>query len=716
MKKVHLLLIFYISSITFLVAGGDEGMWLPLYIKQLNEQKMQQLGCKLTAEDIYSINHSSIKDAVVRLGQGFCTGEIVSDKGLVFTNHHCGYESIAELSSVDNDFLTKGFWARTMAEEIPIPNLTVSRLVYMEDVTQIITESKNAGEYYENVIDSLINKAIEGTHYEAEVKSYFGQTEYYLLVYETFKDIRFVGAPPSSIGKFGGDTDNWMWPRHTGDFSILRIYTGPDGKPAEFSDENIPYKPLKFFPISLKGVQKNDFSMIMGYPGTTERYLSHYDLDFKMNFEQPALIDIFKVRLEAMKSEMDKDNFVRIELASDYASLANSWKYLEGQLLGLKNHNLIEKFKARDEKIDEWISSDQIRKEKYSGVFSDLESAYSRFKKIMPGLYYLGAGLNQLQIISFAGDFAQVKSKLEQGSKPEELASEIEDLWYKFLDFRKLKTIEIEKKILPKYLLSFYNSLNDPGSFAIFRTIEEKYKTGNIEDKINLYCNELFSSSIIFDSVKFAKFKAKPNAKALKNEMFFTLDQEIGNFFRDNYLMIYLTVSMNMGKYQDAFIAMLREYQKDKVLYPDANSTLRMTYGQILPYRPRDGVFYKHYTTHYGILEKENPDNDEFIVDPKLKELLLNKDFGPYGVGDTLYICFLSNNDITGGNSGSPVINANGELIGIAFDGNWEAMTGDLIVDPNLNRTISVDIRYVLFIIDKFAGADNLISELSIIK
>jgi len=717
MRKILFSLILVFSVLSGAFAGGDEGMWLPLFIKKLNEGTMQQMGCKLTADDIYSINHSSIKDAVIRLGEGFCTGEIVSDKGLVFTNHHCGYESIAELSTVDNDFLTNGFWAKEMKDEIPIPNLTVSRLVYMEDLTDIIkTRENQIGFDLSAFSDSVVTKATEGTHYDAEVKSYFGETEYYLLVYETFKDIRFVGAPPSSIGKFGGDTDNWMWPRHTGDFSILRIYTDQDGKPAVYSENNIPYKPLQYFPISLKGVNKNDFSMIMGYPGTTERYLSSYDIEFKMNMEQPAIIDIFGTILKEMKVIMDQDDHVRIELASDYASMANTWKYFEGQLLGLKNYKLIEKYKEKDAKVAEWINQDPERTEKYGSVLRDLEVAYNKYKKIMPGLYYLGFGILRTDVMSFTADFADVKQKLDGGSDASEVQQDIQKLYEQYEEMEKLLKIKMDRSLMPQLMISLYKSLSDPSSFIIFKEISEKYKTGTTEEKIQNYCNELFDNSVILNKEKLDKFKLKPTAKALKNEMLFRLQEELVNYYRDNYMMTYMSIGMMLGKYQNAYLALMKEYLKDKTLYPDANSTLRMTYGKVIPYRPKDAVFYKHYTTHYGILEKEDPKNEEFVVDPKLKELLLKKDFGQYGVGDTLYICFLTNNDITGGNSGSPVINGNGELIGIAFDGNWEAMTGDLVVNPDLNRTINVDIRYVLFVIDKFGGAGNLIQELKLIK
>jgi len=717
MRKILFSLILITSVLFQSFSSGDEGMWLPLYIKKLNEGKMQQLGCRLTAEDIYNINKSSVKDAVLRLGEGFCTGEIVSDKGLVFTNHHCGYESIAELSSVDNDFLTNGFWAKNMKDEIPIPKLTVSRLVYMEDLTQQVKSRENtSGFNFQDFADSVVAKATEGTHYDAEVKDYFGETEYYLLVYETFKDIRFVGAPPSSIGKFGGDTDNWMWPRHTGDFSILRIYTGADGKPAEYNENNIPYKPIHYFPISLKGLKNNDFAMIMGYPGTTERYLSSYDIEFKMNYEQPAIIDIFSTILKEMKVVMDKNDKVRLALASDYASMANTWKYFEGQLLGLKNYNLIEKYKEKDAKIQTWINEDVARYDKYSTVLKDLEIAYNKYKKIMPGLYYMGFGVLRLDAFGYAVPFNDVKKALTEGTPVSEVLGDIQELWKEFEKMEQNLAIEMDKVLLPQLMIMFYNSLKDPSSFVIFKEISEKYKSGTPEEKIRMYCNDLYATSVIFNREKLTKFKSKPSAKALKNEMIFHLYDELIGFYRDNYMMTYMSMNMMLQNYQNAYIEMTKDYLKDKTLYPDANSTLRLTYGQVLSYRPKDAVFYKYYSTHHGILEKEDPKKEEFVVDSKLKELLINKDFGQYGVNDTLYVCFLTNNDITGGNSGSPVLNADGHLIGIAFDGNWEAMTGDLVVNPDLNRTISVDIRYVLFVIEKFAGATNLIQELKIIK
>jgi hypothetical protein len=710
---------FILTLLTLVILGSifqtraDEGMWLPLYIKQLNEKQMQSMGCELTAEDIYNINNASIKDAILRLGQGFCTGEIVSDKGLVFTNHHCGYESIAELSTVDNDFLTNGFWAYKMDEEIPVPGLTVSRLVYMENVTEALKDEEEGSDKW----NSIIEEATKGNHYEAEIKEYFAGHQLYLLVYETFKDVRFVGAPPSSIGKFGGDTDNWMWPRHTGDFSILRVYTAPDGKPAEFSENNIPYKPLHYLPISLNGVEENDFSMIMGYPGTTERYLSSYDIEFKMKVEQPTLIALFDAKLKRMKQSMDADDKIRIELASDYASLANYWKYLEGQLLGLKRFGLHEKYQEKENELLKWINSDSEAKEKYGNMLSDYERMYKKYMKINPGFIILAYGLMNSEVFSMSDKFNSLKSKLEdEEATEEEINALIEEIKEELPDLYEFDALPIGMDVFREYMVMFYNALEDPSVIPTFAMIEEEYEGKNISEKINAFLDDAYTNSVMFDMQTTMDFLEKPKSKKLAKDPLLAFNDELIDHLRNAYLMTYLSFEGSKESLHSKYMGALMDWKKDKNFYPDANSTLRMTYGKITPYFPRNAVYYNYFTTHNGILEKEDPNNKEFNVDPKLKELLLKKDFGRYGNNDTLVVCFLSNNDITGGNSGSPVINGKGELIGIAFDGNWEAMTGDLVVDPEYNRTISVDIRYVLFVIDKFAGAKNLIDELKIVQ
>jgi hypothetical protein len=723
MKKLFAFVLISIFTLGLLHAMPDEGMWLPLYIKKLNEKKMQELGMKLSADDIYNINNASIKDAIVRLGEGFCTGEIVSDKGLVFTNHHCGYDAIATLSSVENDFLTNGFWAKSTKEEIPIPDFSVSRLVRMEDLTALINEkTKDIEDDYEkqdiiqSILDSAEKYSVEGTHYEASIKTFFGNTEYYLMVYERFTDVRFVGAPPSSIGKYGGDTDNWMWPRHTGDFSILRIYVGPDGKPADYNENNIVYKPLHHLPISLDGVERNDFAMIMGYPGTTERYLSSYDIAFKQDVEQPALIDLFGEMLKEMKAIMDADDHVRIELASDYASLGNTYKYLKGQNLGLKQYGLIEEYKAQEEKLLDWIHADEARTEKYGELLPQLEMVYNKYKRIMPGFYYVAGGILRLDMMQYAALFNNLNNQLQAGSTAEDVKNDLDNLVNAYETMSELSLFKKDKILLPTFLYKFYKSLDNPMDFPVFAEIDADYKGDDFKTKLDAYIQELYDNSVILDAEKLKKFAEKPSSKGLKKEKIFALYDAIIGYSRDNYQMTYMSVNAQLGQLQQEYIPLLRKFKSDQDLYPDANSTLRMSYGTVMPYFPKDAVFYNYYTTHYGILEKEDPNDEEFKVDPKLHDLLVKKDFGRYGVGDTLYVCFLTNNDITGGNSGSPVINGNGELIGIAFDGNWEAMTGDLVVDPQYNRTINVDIRYVLFVIDKFAGATNLIDELTIAK
>ncbi len=722
MKKVYLLIIVVFAVAASALAKPDEGMWLPLYIKQLNMDKMKELGLKLTAEDIYSINHSSLKDAVLRLGRGFCTGELVSPQGLVFTNHHCGYDAIAELSTVENDFLTEGFWARSLEEEIPIPNMTVSRLVYMVDLTPAVDSIVKAAaseEEAENAKKEFFDKikadSLEGTHYEAEIKSMFSGLEYYMMVYETFQDVRFVAAPPSSIGKFGGDTDNWMWPRHTGDFSILRVYVGPDGKPAPYSKDNVPYKPLKYFEISLDGLHRGDFAMIMGYPGNTQRYLSSYDIKYKQNVENPALITIFDEVLKNMKEAMDADPQTRLELASDYAGLANFYKYTKGVNEGLKRFKLIDKYLAKEKEITEWITKSPERIEKYGDIFNRYENAYKGLYEIMPSFYYSAVGLRRLSTYSLLRNIYNHYSLLLEGNKISKNDSDLMKIKESWEKLNQSGTLDREKKSFKLFAVRFLSSNDKLQESELVQYIQNNYQGKTLEDKAAAFIDELLANSIIFNEAKTQKFFNKPSKKILAKDKLLDFYKLSVDFVKNNYVTFMNATNQINELYKD-YIELQREWNKDKVFYPDANSTLRLTYGTVRPYFARDAVFYNYYTTYKGILEKEIPGDEEFDVHPRLKELLLNKDFGPYAENDTLRLCFLTDNDITGGNSGSPVLNDKGQLVGIAFDGNWEAMIGDLVVDPVYNRTISVDIRYVLFVIDKFANAQNLIHELTLVS
>ena len=703
-------------------AGNDEGMWLPLYIKQLNEKKMQEMGMKLTADDIYSINHASIKDAILRLGTGFCTGELVSENGLVFTNHHCGYDAIAELSSVKDNFLENGFWASGYEKEIPIPGFTVSRLVSMRDVTKFIKDATKGVEEPDlkgrisQVSDSLVKSAVYDTHFEAEVKSYFGDNEFYLLVYETFRDVRFVAAPPASIGKFGGDTDNWMWPRHTCDFSVLRVYTGPDGRPADYNVDNVPYKPIKYFPISLKGIKENDFAMILGYPAETERYLSSYDIDFKQNIEQPTVIKIFGDALRIMKTDMDKDPQVNLSFASDYASLNNTYKYYVGQNLGLKKQGLVANYVEQENAFNNWLNADPQRKAGYGELLPGLEKSYKRFRSISPGYIYMGYGIFRLNMFNHVYNISKLLDDIA-AKKPEgDIRLSVLEQQKQSNSFFDKKYLPTEKKVLQSLLIMYYYSEVNPDENAFFKEIMLKTKGKTPEEKINTYLEKLYSKSILFDQAKLAKFFEQPNEKMLKNDPAIKMINDLIDVYRNNYMMTYMSVSNTIDNYHGKYIAALREWKSDRIFYPDANSSMRMTYGKVIPYFPKDGIYYDYRTTYLGILQKENPNDEEFKVPAKLHDLLIRKDFGRYAQNDTLYTCFLTDNDISGGNSGSPVINGEGQLIGIAFDGNWEAMTGDLVVNPKFNRTINVDIRYVLFMIEKFGGATRLINELKIIE
>ena len=718
MKKTLLTLMTFVLSFGFCFANPkanpDEGMWLPMFFKQLNHSTMQKMGLKLSAEQLYSINNSSLKDAIVQMGD-FCTGEIVSDKGLMFTNHHCGYDAIVSQSTVEHDYLNNGFVSQSFEEELPIPGLYVSFLVRMEDVTKevlaenINTPEKATEEQIQKNIGELIVKYSEEGKYKVEIKPFFEGLEYYMFIYEVFNDVRLVFAPPASIGKYGGDTDNWMWPRHTGDFSVFRVYADKNNQPAEYSKDNVPYKPKHFLPISIKGVEKGDFTMIWGYPGSTERYMTSYEVSNTINISDPAVIKAGEALLPVMKKMMDTDNAINLKYASDYASYMNLWKNKKGELRGLKRLDVYGKKKAIEDRLVEWIAKDSDRQARYGNVISDLESA-SKVIAAAPSNQYswygnLGLMCSKTALTAFRS--SMYAGMLASGQVPEEsiplltaaLTSEIENL-YATTD------LATEKEMFK----AFANLLLTVPSLQEAEILKE-YKEN--PDK---FTDKAFEKSVLTNKKAYEKFTKKPNFKAFQKD-------NIGRIAMLAYTLIAETspefeeANAKFAQAKMLFVEALRKMDNTLVQYPDANFTMRMTYGQVLDYYPADAVHYDYVTTMEGLMEKEDATNPEFIVPAKLKELYEAKDYGQYADKDgKLIVCFLSNNDITGGNSGSPILNAEGHLIGLAFDGNWEAMSGDIAFEPELQRTINVDARYVLFVMDKFAGAQRLIDELTIVK
>ena len=718
MKKTLLTLMAFVLSFGVCFANPkanpDEGMWLPMFFKQLNHSTMQKMGLKLSAEQLYSINNSSLKDAIVQMGD-FCTGEIVSDKGLMFTNHHCGYDAIVSQSTVEHDYLNNGFVSQSYEEELPIPGLYVSFLVRMEDVTKevlaenINTPEKATEEQIQKNIGELVVKYSEEGKYKVEVKPFFEGLEYYMFIYEVFNDVRLVFAPPASIGKYGGDTDNWMWPRHTGDFSVFRVYADKNNQPAEYSKDNVPYKPKHFLPISIKGVEKGDFTMIWGYPGSTERYMTSYEVSNTINISDPAVIKAGEALLPVMKKMMDTDNAINLKYASDYASYMNLWKNKKGELRGLKRLDVYGKKKAIEDRLVEWIAKDADRQARYGNVISDLESA-SKVIAEAPSTQYswygnLGLMTSKTSLTAFRS--FMFASMIEGGVVPAEnveafkgaAIAQIEELFA-------TTDLETEKEMF-KALANLL--LTVPGVQA--DGLLQKYK-----ENPDAFVDKAFAKSILTNKKAFEKFAKKPNMKVFAKD-------KIAHIAMLAYSLIteapdeLVVAEEKFAQAKMLFVEALRKMDNTLVQYPDANFTMRMTYGQVLDYYPADAVHYDYVTTMEGLMEKEDATNPEFIVPAKLKELYEAKDYGQYADKDgKLIVCFLSNNDITGGNSGSPILNADGHLIGLAFDGNWEAMSGDIAFEPELQRTINVDARYVLFVMDKFAGAKRLIDELTIVK
>lgn len=730
MKKLVLL-----SIALFLFIGiyaiPDEGMWLPNKIAELNYGAMKKLGCKLTAEEIYSINNSSIKDAIFQLqsgeGYGFCTGEIVSKQGLLFTNHHCGYEAITKLSSTENNYLDNGYWAKNLQEEIAVPDLRVTRVVRIEDVTSRVlegvtseTSETDRSRIVMKVIREIEKEAIEGTHYEASVSEMFQGGEYYLFIYEAFGDVRFVGAPPSSIGKFGGDTDNWMWPRHTGDFSIFRVYMAPDGKPTkEYNENNIPYVPLHSLPISIKELEEGDFTMIMGFPGQTERYLSSYGMIYKKDYFNPSIVNLFGAQLDAQKIDMDADPEIRLALADSYASSANAYKLLKGQALTLNTTDAIQQRERLERDFMRWVDEDNSRKEKYGKVLEDLKNGYEKLGPLTVDLLYTSYGLlSSGQNIMNAQAFGSLAKYLE---KPKENVQEINDMIEslkkeKDLMFGKYY-VETDKKVFEASIKTYLKDIPVERRNSVFEEyIFKNYKAKSEEESIDKFIDAVYNKSIFTNESRMSAFLNKPTAKQLNSDPVFVYVNSIyGGIMK--LQMPYVSAYGSIGPNERLFIEGLREFQGDRIFYPDANSTLRLSFGTVKGYYPRDGVHYKYITYAEGILEKENPNDPEFVVPRELKDLVQKKQYGRYkDKSGRLPVCFLSNDDITGGNSGSPILNAEGHLIGLAFDGNWEWLCSDLIFSDELERTINVDSRYVLWVIDELYGAKNIIQELDIRK
>ncbi|WP_372949626.1 S46 family peptidase [Mariniphaga sp.] len=717
MRRLSFLLLLTVLLLGRAVA--DEGMWLPSLINKLNVSEMQQMGLELSAEDIYSINNSSLKDAVVALDRGSCTAELISKEGLLLTNHHCGYDEIQTHSSVDHDYLQDGFWAMTREEELPNPGKSVSFLVRIEDVTdKVLTELNDDMTEEErnrkiNSVTSELEKEAKGeTHYETYVRRFFNSNQFHLFVVETFNDIRLVGAPPQALGKFGGDTDNWMWPRHTADFTLFRVYSGPDGKPARFSEDNIPYSPKHFFPVSINGIEEGDFAMVMGYPGRTNRYNTSYGVQYTMDVTNPVRVEVREEKLRIIDQYMGSSQKARIQYASKYASSSNYYKYSIGQNRGLENLNVIGEKEALEDEFTQWVNADNNRREKYGKALNYIEEAYKDVEVKKAQEYMAEAMVRGPEIFMFAYRALPVYRLLSDGETRPEFQEMIKNRITSGMDSHfKDYDAETDMKVAAA-LMKLYSENIDPRYHpAFFAEVQKRYK-GDFDK----YTEKMFKKSVFDDQNEVNQFLDNMKLKTLEKDMAFQAARDVFEKYRElNDLAGQNNDLLDKGN--RLFVAGLMEMQKDKNFYPDANSTMRLTYGQVLDYEPRDGVIYKYYTTVDGYLEKEIPGDDEFHVPERMKELLLARDFGRYANDEgELAACFITNNDITGGNSGSPVLNAKGELIGVAFDGNWEAMSGDIAFEPELQRCINVDIRFVLWVIDKYAGATHLIDEMKVVE
>lgn len=715
MKK---LLLVIGAALMLHTARADEGMWIPSLIGK-NYEDMKRLGLKLSKEDLYSINNASLKDAVVQFGGG-CTGEMISSKGLLLTNHHCGYGAIASLSSVAKNYLDNGYWAKSYAEELPAEGITALFLQKIIDVTDELNEAvgkakgDKAVKLREDAIKNIEKEESNGGKLVANVKEYFNGNQYLLLIYKRYTDVRFVAAPPKSLGKFGGDTDNWMWPRHTSDFSIFRVYADANNEPAAYSPNNKPYQPKKFFPVSIKGNQEKDYAMIFGYPGRTNRYEVSYGIDLALKEVNPAIIDIRTQRLAIMKRHMDADKAVYLKLTSRYAGIANYWKYYIGQSEQLKRLNVVEQKKMQEKAFTRWSAKNN---EGYDELMSDFADMYAAYKPYAKHATYYAEAFRATTLARIAAAVVPLEKVLANTPEKDSVTKYVKLLQAAYKANLKDYDEGTDKELFAEMTKMYYNNVSKSQLPDIYqRVIFKQYGVGENKDQaFSKYADYVYRNTFLMDEKKFEAFCANPTLAAIDKDPAIQYALSFVHNFETYYQPKVDEMAKEKKILSKLYVKGLMTMKDGELFYPDANSTMRVSYGQVLAYEPQDAVFYKHFTTIDGMMNKYKAGDDEFDLPQDLMRLYKKKDYGPYADADgTLHTCFITNNDITGGNSGSPVINAKGELIGCAFDGNWEAMSGDIAFDQKYKRTIVVDARFILFLIDKMGGAHNLIEEMDI--
>jgi hypothetical protein len=716
MRVVLVIINIWIISVFNVIA--DEGMWLPLLLDSSRYQRMQELGCKLSLEDIYSINNSSLKDAVVLFDRG-CTGVMVSESGLLLTNHHCGIRSIQSHSTLENNYLVKGYWAKSLKDELPNPSLKVSFLIRMEDVTQqisgnispFITEEYRNYYIYQN-IENLVDAQTKKTGHTIVIKPFFEGNQYFLFEYEVFTDVRLVGAPPSEIGKFGGDTDNWVWPRHTGDFSVFRVYAGKDNKPAPYSPENVPYKPKRVVKISLKGIEKDDFTMVYGFPGNTNSYLLSAEVSNLLNNVYPTRVNLESIRLEAMDKEMRNNPRAKIQYASKFYGVSNYCKKWQGAVRGLTRANASEIKRKREEDLKGSFQNDSILDEKYNSLLSEFDKIYPSYNKYFSINDFYSESVFTIELLSLAGSFLnECVVKKEKDTIPLDL--KLGKFKQVALSFFKNYNINIDKQTFIGLMEEYIKKIPEEFQSDFFKEEVRKY-VGNCE----LWADKIYSESLFCDSTKLIRTLNKISSKSVNKLI---SDPAIKLYYDFSYLLstkvkpdLYYYGNIIDSLYRQ-YLGLLISYNKSNSLYPDANQTLRIAYGKVEGYNPADAVAYNYYTITDGILEKINPSIDDYHLSDNIKNLYLTRDFGRYADKEgNLRVCFTASNHTSGGNSGSPVFNATGELVGLNFDRCWEGTMSDVLYDSKLCRNITLDIRYLLFVIDKYAGANHLIDEMQV--